>query len=32
MDKAKLLVQACVKAGYVKIHLDATMPVPSTRG
>ena len=32
MDKATLLVQACVKAGYVKIHLDATMRVADDPG
>jgi D-tagatose-1,6-bisphosphate aldolase subunit GatZ/KbaZ len=26
MDKAKILVQAAVRAGYAKIHLDASMP------
>ena len=32
MDKAKMLVQACVKAGYEKIHLDATMRVADDPG
>ena len=32
MDKAKLLVQECVKAGYEKIHLDATMRVADDTG
>jgi D-tagatose-1,6-bisphosphate aldolase subunit GatZ/KbaZ len=32
MEKAKVLVQASVKAGYVKIHLDATMRVADDPG
>ena len=32
MDKAKTLVQESVKAGYVKIHLDATMRVGDDTG